>query len=118
MKHYPVLFAIVFLLGFGAKGQQVKHLVLFKLKSGIGKTDPRVLDGMAQMKNIQKLIPEIKSLECGLNFSDRPIAYDIGLYTVFKNREDLATYLKHPAHQQLSAYWKALAEWNIADFEW
>ena len=103
--------------GSQAAAQSVKHVVLFKLKPGISKTDPRVATGMEKMRTMQKTIPLIAALECGINFSERPVAQDIGLYTTFKNRADLQEYLRHPAHVELVQYWKELADWTIADFE-
>lgn len=94
----------------------MRHLVLFKLKPGISRTDSRVVEGINSMKELKSKIKEIKVLECGPNFSERPIAVDIGLYTLFASKEDLEIYLKHPAHQELVKNWKELADWTIADF--
>jgi hypothetical protein len=53
----------------------------------------------------------------GENFSQRPIAYDFGLYVVFPSRKKLQNYLTHPAHVEAVEAWKEIADWNIVDYE-
>ena len=103
--------------GFG-QAKSIRHLVLFKLKNGIHSNDSAVALGLQMMRSLPAQIKEIKQLECGANFSDRPIAVDFGLIVELENKSDLQSYLKHPAHLDLAKYWKPLADWTIADFEW
>lgn len=100
---------------FGQK--KVAHVVLFKLKQGISKEDPRFVACLETMKTLPQKIPQIQEFSCGKNFSDRPVAFEAGLYSTFASRADLQTYLNHPAHKEAANALKEIADWNIADYE-
>lgn len=114
-----ILLTLIFLAIYTASFGQAKvaHLVLFKLKPGINKSDPRFLACLETMKNLPSKIPQILAFSCGENFSDRSVAFDAGLYSTFVNKSDLQVYLNHPSHQDAAKAMKEIAEWNIADFE-
>jgi hypothetical protein len=95
---------------------RLHHLVLFRLKNGIDKKDPRCIQAMNRLQNLKKEIPRILDFRAGENFSTRPVATDFGLMVVLENQEQLDVYLEHPAHKAAVAAWKEIAEWNIADF--
>jgi len=92
-------------------------LVLFKLKAGIGKDDPRFKAAISLAKTLPRKIKEIEDCSMGENFSTRPIAYDFGLSVIFPSRKNLTAYLIHPAHVEVVEAWKEIADWNIVDFE-
>lgn len=96
---------------------QVTHLVLFKLKPGILKSDPRYKEAVMLLNSLPRKIPFIADWSAGENFSTRPIAYDFGLHVVFDSKKDLQNYLTHPSHVEAADAWKEIAEWNIADYE-
>jgi len=100
---------------FGQK--QVTHLVLFKLKPGILKTDKKYKEALIKLKELPRKISDIEDFSLGENFSQRPIAYDFGLYVVFPSRKKLQNYLTHPAHMEAVEAWKEIADWNIVDYE-
>lgn len=114
----PVIIFLFLLLSIQSFGQgKVAHLVLFKLKPGIEKSDTRFQAILSEMKKMPDKIPAIKEWKFGENFSERPIAYDAGLYCTFSNHQELQNYLKHPAHVALGKQLAEIAEWHIADFE-
>ncbi|HOY94932.1 MAG TPA: Dabb family protein [Catalimonadaceae bacterium] len=118
MKKIPVL--ILFLLSFFTHGFSqgpVTHLVLFKLKPGILKSDTRYKEAVRMLNALPRKIPFIADWSAGENFSTRPIAFDYGLHVVFDSKKDLQNYLTHPAHVEAANAWKEIAEWNIADYE-
>lgn len=95
----------------------IRHIVLFKLKPGVAREDPRVAQWMDMMRTLHTQIPTSVDWEFGWNITDRPIAYDVGLNSSFRTREDLAAYLPHAAHQAMVAVAKQVADWVICDYE-
>ncbi|MGW4379256.1 Dabb family protein [Kitasatospora sp. NPDC004531] len=95
----------------------IRHLVLFKLNDGVGKDDPRALAGAKAFEELGALIPELREWECGWNITERDIAHDFAINSLVEDREALAAYLGHPAHQAAAAQWRAFATWVIADLE-
>ena len=96
----------------------IRHIVLFKLKPGVARDDPRVAQWMDMMRALPKLIPTSVDWEYGWNVTDRPIAYDFGLNSSFRTRDDLMAYLPHPDHQAMVAVAKQVADWVICDYEY
>lgn len=96
---------------------EITHLVLFKLKPGITKSDDRYKAAVKALEALPKSISFISDWRAGENFSTRPIAYDYGLCVVFESKQALQDYLTHPAHVSAANLWKEIADWNIADFE-
>ena len=118
MKILVLTFLLCISLFFSASAQkQVTHLVLFKLKAGIAKADERYKACLKSMREMPAKIKQIENWDMGENFSDRPVAFDVGLSAVFASKKDLQTYLAHPAHVEAVAAWKEIADWNIVDFE-
>ena len=93
------------------------HLVLVKLKPGVSPTDPRVPAWEAKLKELQHKCPGIVRFECGFNFTDRPVAYDIGINMAFDTKENLLAYGPHPAHQEVVVMLREIADWIICDYE-
>lgn len=78
----------------------VKHIVMWKLfeeAEGYSKAEnaERV---KSRLKELKAAIPEIKSMQVGININRSPDAYDIVLYSEFENLYDLKTYQDHPNH--------------------
>jgi hypothetical protein len=118
MKKILVLLLFLFVMVSMSFAQgQVTHLVLFKLKPGILKSDPRYKEAVTLLNALPRKIPFIADWSSGENFSTRPIAFDFGLHVVFDSKKDLQNYLTHPAHVEAANVWKEIAEWNIADYD-
>ena len=81
------------------KNAMIIHVVMWKFKEnaeGGGK-----MENAARIKEMLEalygVIPQIQSLEVGLNINDRdPRAYDAVLVCRFRNMEDLELYKSHP----------------------
>jgi hypothetical protein len=93
------------------------HLVLIKLKPGITRTDPRVPAWEAKFKGLKDKCAGIVRFEFGYNFTDRPVAYDIGINMAFDTRENLVAYGPNPAHQEVVVALREIADWVICDYE-
>ena len=95
----------------------IRHLVLFKLKPGVTRDDPRVRRWMEMSARLPSEIPQIVGWESGWNVTDRPIAYDFGQNSTFRSRADLGIYVPHPAHQAMVAVAREVADWVLVDYE-
>jgi hypothetical protein len=95
----------------------IKHIVLFDLKDGIGKGDPRVSRAFAELRALEGKIPLIRQWEVGENLSERPIATDFGLYSGFDSSADLAAYIDHPSHREVVKLLKEICTWRVCDYE-
>ena len=99
----------------------VKHLVLWKMKpvadERTGKENAEVL--VQRLNALKSVITFAVSIEAGINFNSTAAAYDVGLYSAFKTKEDLDTYQKHPAHVKIAEWVNSgIAESRVvADFE-
>lgn len=118
MKKISVLLLLLFSFFIHGYSQgPVTHLVLFKLKPGIQKSDSRYKEAVVMLNALPRKIPFIADWSAGENFSTRPVAFDYGLHVVFDSKKDLQNYLTHPAHVEAANAWKEIADWNIADYE-
>lgn len=82
----------------------IKHIVLFRFS--VDKDKNKFLE--EAKKNIENLIeiPEVHSIEAGINFSQREVAYDLSLYSEFRTKEDLEIYRTHPLHLEFVEFIK------------
>ncbi|MDR2555393.1 MAG: Dabb family protein [Fibromonadaceae bacterium] len=99
----------------------VKHLVLWKMKpvadGRTGKENAEVL--VHRLNALKSVLTFAVSIEAGINFNSSSAAYDVGLHSAFKTKEDLDTYQNHPAHAEI-AKWvsNGIAESRVVvDFE-
>ena len=56
------------------------------------------------------IVPEIISLQVGINEKESDMAYDAVLISTFANAEALARYKVHPEHVKVSNYCKKIRE--------
>jgi|SRR6185369_6852165 len=93
------------------------HLVLIKLKPGVGRNDPRVTAWESLLSELPKKCSGVVRWESGWNTTDRPIAYDFGLNSGFATRADLDAYGPHTDHQEVVRRLREFADWIICDYE-
>jgi hypothetical protein len=85
----------------------IKHIVFFSITDefeGAGKAElcQRIKTDLEALK---QLIPEIVSIEVGLNHPDAPEGnFDLALYSEFKSMRDLDAYQIHPEHKRVAAF--------------
>ncbi len=98
----------------------IKHIVTWKLKDEA--------EGLTRAENAQRIktdlealagkIPEIKTIEVGINFNDSEAAHDVVLYSEFESRESLNRYQKHPEHVKVAGLIGAVrSERVVVDYE-
>ncbi len=98
----------------------IKHIVMWKIHDtaeGHSKAE-----NMAEMKEkllaLKPLIPQIKTMQVGFDFSKSPNSYDFVLIVECENKEDLAVYANHPDHVAVKGFIaKVVYSRVVADFE-
>lgn len=98
----------------------IKHIVMWTLKDHAeGRSKQANASLMKDMlEALADVIPEIVSLEVGLNMAESEAAYDIVLVSSFNSRKDLDTYQVHPAHEQVKSFVAQVREKRaVVDYE-
>lgn len=65
------------------------------------------------LEALPAIIPEIQSLEFGINALASPAAYDAVLITTFRSKEEMERYKNHPAHVAISNHCKQVREERV-----
>ncbi|WP_409494788.1 Dabb family protein [Amycolatopsis sp. cmx-11-12] len=93
----------------------IRHIVLFKLKDGVTRDDPRVPVAESMARRVGDEVPDLRYWYAGRNFSDRPVAYDFVVIGLVEDEAALDRYMTHPFHQDAIAVWREISDWVIAD---
>jgi len=90
----------------------VSHIVFFTFKEQVGnkKRDELVLLGKEVLEALEEKIPEIKKIQVGVNYLNSPASFDLSLYTVFENQNDLDIYQNHPDHVKVKELFAEIVE--------
>lgn len=94
----------------------ITHLVMFRLKPGVTRQDPRVAAVVDMMRELPARIPEIREWEVGFNETEDAQAWDFGLRARFASEADLHAYFDHPAHLPVVERWDVVADLAFVDF--
>lgn len=94
----------------------IAHLVVFKLKPGVSKADPRMSAVVAAMNALPEQIPWIHGWEHGLNQTQDALAWDYGLRALFDNEHDLHAYFEDAQHLFVLRQWEAICDLVFCDF--
>ncbi|MCC8154292.1 MAG: Dabb family protein [Tannerellaceae bacterium] len=98
----------------------IKHIVMWKFREGAeGKTRRESACWMKeQLEKLVGIVPEIYSLEVGVNTKDDEMAYDAVLITTLEDEAAMKRYKIHPEHVKISNYCKKLRESRtVVDYE-
>ncbi|WP_415398176.1 Dabb family protein [Sulfurimonas sp. CS5] len=74
----------------------IVHIVMFKFKDE--NKDVNIEEVTNKLNALVELIPALKSMEVGVDFSKSERAFDLSLYSTFWDKEDLQDYAVHPEH--------------------
>lgn len=74
----------------------IVHIVMFKFKDE--NKDANIEKVTKKLNALVELIPALKSMEVGVDFSKSERAFDLSLYSTFWDKEDLQVYAVHPEH--------------------
>jgi hypothetical protein len=98
----------------------VVHIVFWRLHeraSGKSKQE-HALEIRKRFEAMRPLVPGLRRLDLGIDFSATEQSSDVALYTEFESREALAAYQAHPAHKDVVAFLADLrTERRVVDYE-
>jgi hypothetical protein len=93
----------------------LKHIVMWKLKDHAeGKTREEnaiIMKGL--LEALKDKIPEIHFLEVGSNVAPTDAAYDIALYSEFRDEAALSVYQEHPDHLKVADFVSRIKEQRV-----
>lgn len=94
----------------------LKHIVMWRFKDGAeGQTAAQHAAWMKdRLDALVGVVPEIKSLECGIDVLRTPASFDAVLTVVVDDVEALSRYANHPAHLKIAERAKLIAETRVA----
>lgn len=84
------------------------HIVCWKYKAET--TEQEIETHITKLKNLPNAISNILSFEVGRDVLHLERSFDTGLVATYPNREALDEYTIHPAHQEVVALGKQIAE--------
>ncbi len=98
----------------------IKHIVMWKLKDEAdGYSKEENLQRMKrEIGKLEKLIPQIKFYEIGINFLHTPASFDLVLISAFESKEDLRAYREHAEHKAVVDFVMPLVDKRfVVDYE-
>ncbi len=94
----------------------IVHIVCWKYKDGI--TADQRADHAAKLRALPSLVPGILSFDVGSDILKLDRSFDTGLVSTYADRDALDAYTDHPAHLEVAALGKTIAERVVSvDFE-
>ncbi|MCF0236392.1 MAG: Dabb family protein [Bacteroidaceae bacterium] len=94
----------------------LKHIVMWRFKEGAeGQTATQHAQWMKQhLDALVGVVPEIVSLECGIDVLRTPASFDAVLTVTLADVEALQRYANHPAHLVIAEHAKLITETRVA----
>ena len=93
----------------------IVHIVMFRFKEENKETN--LTEVTARLNSLVELIPTLKFIEVGLDFSRTERAFDLSLYSKFDTKEDLQAYAVHPEHLKVVELIKSVTlESKVVDY--
>ena len=94
----------------------LKHIVMVKFNDR-QKADELSREFKSKLIDLINKIPELKSMEVGINFNTKASAFDLVLIAGFDNEEGLNKYRVHPDHVKVLDFMKEIVEKTaVVDF--
>jgi len=84
------------------------HVVVWKYRTDID-IDIRE-EHITLLRNLNAVIPQVKSLSVGSDTLHLPRSYDTGLVAVFEDRAALEAYTIHPDHIKAANFGRSISE--------
>lgn len=93
----------------------IVHIVMFKFKNE--NKEANIQETKELLNALVDLIPNLKSMEVGVNFTVADRAFDLSLYSTFDTKEDLDAYATHPEHLKVVEFIKSVTiESKVVDY--
>lgn len=89
----------------------VRHTIMWKFKPVEGKTPREIAEDIKERyESLLGVIPELKSVEVGINRNESATSYDAILIQDFDSWQDLAAYKANPKRDSLTKYIEELID--------
>ena len=93
----------------------IVHIVMFRFKEE--NREENLKEVTSRLNALVELIPTLKSMEVGVDFSRTERAFDLSLYSTFDSKEDLQAYAVHPEHLKVVELIKSVTlESKVVDY--
>lgn len=83
----------------------IKHIVMWKFKEG---EQENMMIFRDRLLSLRGKIPEIRSMEVGINMNPSDRSFDAVLVSEFDSLEALRAYSTNPLHVEVSAFCKSI----------
>ena len=94
----------------------IVHIVMIKFKENID--FDKIKEIKKEIEDLIYHIPQLKSMEVGLNFAKEDRAMDLVLTATFDSKKDLEAYAKDKTHQKVIEKIKEVALYTkVVDYE-
>jgi len=94
----------------------VVHIVMFQFKEEHKKAN--MIQAKQMLENLMGVVPTLKSIDVGLNFSAEERAMDLSIITTFESKEGLDAYAVHPEHLKVVEFIKRVVDYSkVVDYE-
>jgi len=94
----------------------IRHIVLFKLKDGLTREDPRVQAASHALAELGPTLAPVLRWETHWCFGTRPVSNDFALICDLADEAALAAYQSDPEHQKVVALLQEVYVFSAADF--
>ncbi|SNT73737.1 Dabb family protein [Paracoccus seriniphilus] len=94
----------------------LRHIVMFNLKDGVARDDPRVDKAVRMIAALPDQIDSVVEAELGWDTSRKPHSLDYATLWKFHDAEGLARYSAHPAHLAVLEATRDIFDAKIADY--
>ena len=93
----------------------LKHIVMWRFVDGAeGKSkEEHALWMKEHLEALVGVVPQIRTLEVGINCCQSETSYDAVLISTFDNKEAMEQYKVHPAHVAVAEYCKKVRESRV-----
>lgn len=93
----------------------IVHIVMFRFKDE--NREKNMKEVTSKLNALVELVPSLKSMEVGIDFSRSERAFDMSIYTTFDTKEDLQAYAVHPEHLKVVELIKSVTiESKVVDY--
>jgi len=93
----------------------IVHIVMFKFKEQ--NREENTLEMKKKLEALVGVVPTLKSMEVGIDFSKSPRAYDLSLYSTFDDKDALQAYAIHEEHLKVVEFVKEMTiESKVVDY--
>jgi len=93
----------------------IVHIVMFKFKDE--NKERNLIEMKKKLEALLGLVPTLKSMEVGIDFSKSPRAFDLSLYSIFDDEASLNAYAIHEEHLKVVEFVKEVTiESKVVDY--